>query len=276
MRFMKSADLHLDNAFPANGNWTDEQLKLAFMLYCQLPFGRLHSKNKEVVELAILIGRTPGSLAMKLVNFASLDPAITDTGRKGLSGASVRDRNIWDQFNTNWTELANECNRIRSWLQSKKGEFVAPPFEETSEFDLDDYSGETRKAMVNQRVNQNFFRRAVLASYGERCCLSGVSEKSLLVASHIIPWRADTKNRLNPCNGLCLSSLHDKAYDSLLFSLSDDCCVVLSGKLKNTPDKFLRDIFWPLQGKQIILPEKFRPNIEFIKWHREKMLENDS
>jgi hypothetical protein len=32
--------------------WTKEQLKLAFNLYCQLPFGKLHKGNKEIIELA--------------------------------------------------------------------------------------------------------------------------------------------------------------------------------------------------------------------------------
>jgi hypothetical protein len=60
--------------------WTPEQLKLAFFLYCQLPFGKLHSRNPEIVKLARIIGRTPSAVAMKLVNFASLDPAIINTG----------------------------------------------------------------------------------------------------------------------------------------------------------------------------------------------------
>ena len=48
--------------------WTRDQLKLAFHLYCQLPFGRLHARNPEVVALARLLARTPSALAMKLVN----------------------------------------------------------------------------------------------------------------------------------------------------------------------------------------------------------------
>jgi len=35
----------------------------------------------------------------------------------------------------------------------------------------------------------------------------------LLVASHIVPWRSDPGNRLNPKNGLCLSAIHDRAFD---------------------------------------------------------------
>lgn len=60
--------------------WTREQRLIAFALYCRTPFGKMHSRNPEIIKLAQLLGRTPGSLAMKLVNFASLDPAITSTG----------------------------------------------------------------------------------------------------------------------------------------------------------------------------------------------------
>ena len=86
--------------------WTDAQLKLAFYLYCQLPFGKLHSKNKIIIEMASFIGRTPNALAMKLVNFASLDPAITSTGRKGLGNASLADQKIWDSFHSDWDTIA--------------------------------------------------------------------------------------------------------------------------------------------------------------------------
>ena len=47
------------NAFAKSANWTREQLKLAFYFHCQTPFGKLHSRNPEIVELAELIGRTP-------------------------------------------------------------------------------------------------------------------------------------------------------------------------------------------------------------------------
>ena len=74
--------------------WTRDQLLVAFALYCRLPFGRLHARNPDIIEFANAIGRTPGALAMKLTNIASLDPAITSTGRRGLKGASTADRAI--------------------------------------------------------------------------------------------------------------------------------------------------------------------------------------
>ena len=261
-----------DGAFPHKGDWTSEQLKLAFAYYCQTPFGRLHSKNRDIIELAGLIGRTPSALAMKLVNFASLDPSITDTGRKGLSGASARDREIWNEFHADWERLALEAEQLRLQLLRERGVEVEGKRDIADEFTLGDYTGETRQAIVQQRIKQSFFRRAVLASYGGRCCISGVSDSRLLVASHIVPWREDKANRLNPSNGLCLSAIHDKAFDHHLFSLSDDHRVLLSSALEQTRDAFLRDVFHVIADRKIELPERFIPQPEFVRTHREAML----
>ena len=35
--------------------WTKDQRKLAFHLYCQLPFGKMHGRNPEIIELATRI-----------------------------------------------------------------------------------------------------------------------------------------------------------------------------------------------------------------------------
>lgn len=263
-------------AFSSKGNWTPEQLKLAFACYCQTPFGKLHSKNPQIIELAKLIGRTPSALAMKLVNFASLDPSITDTGRKGLGGASALDREIWDEFHADWERLAVECEQLRQHLLRERGLQGETPCEADDAFALGDYTGATRQALVQQRVKQNFFRRAVLASYRGRCCISGVSDTRLLVASHIVPWREDKANRLNPSNGLCLSAIHDKAFDQHLFALTDDHCIVLSSQLRASKDAFLQEVFWPIEDRPIELPERFRPDPALLRNHRETMLRSQA
>jgi hypothetical protein len=263
-------------AFPKRGNWTLEQLKLAFYLYCQLPFGKLHQRNPQIVELAQLIGRTPSSLAMKLVNFASLDPSIRDSGRHGLGNASALDKAVWDEFHADWERLVVECQQIRNGLTHEKGRGADLLQESNSDFSLADFTGETRRAMVEQRVKQSFFRRAVLASYRGRCCISGVSDARLLVASHIVPWRDDKANRLNPSNGLCLSAIHDKAFDNYLFSLTDDARVLLSNRLKDTKDAFLKEVFWSIEDRSIALPERFVPTTAFLRSHRERMLGSEA
>lgn len=255
--------------------WTKEQLKLAFHLYCQLPFGKLHSKNPDIVELATLIGRTPAAVAMKLVNFASLDPVITNSGRTGLNNASAMDREIWEEFHADWEGLASECSALNQQLRQEHGQSETGELDIAEQEELKDYSGETRQVLTAQRVKQNFFRRAVLSSYQERCCMSGLSEPKLLVASHIVPWARDHANRLNPSNGLCLSAVHDRAFDKGLITLSDDLRIMVSDvlKRKQVEDNFIRGIFIPLEGNQIKLPEKFQPKLEFIARHRSEVFQ---
>ena len=73
-----------------------------------------------------------------------------------------------------------------------------------------------------------------------------------------------------------MSSIHDRAFDSHLFSLTNDKRILLSEQLKKTNDEFLRQVFWPIDDRKIALPEKFCPEIAFISRHREKMLATDT
>jgi len=132
----------------------------------------------------------------------------------------------------------------------------------------EDFTGETRLVITNQRIKQNFFRRAVLSSYKGRCCMSGLSEPKLLIASHIVPWSKDKTNRLNPSNGLCLSAIHDRAFDKGLIALDDDFKVVVSKQLMQREDKFIQQVLIPLSGRKIDFPERFMPNLSFISQHR--------
>lgn len=79
----------------AGRRWTEDETRRVLALYDQIPFGQFHQQNPEVIALATEIDRTPSSIAMKLGNFASLDPAITRTGRKGLDQHTALDRKIW-------------------------------------------------------------------------------------------------------------------------------------------------------------------------------------
>lgn len=247
---------------------------LAFRFYCETPFGQLHSKNKRVIELASLIGRTPSALAMKCVNFSSLDPAIRESGRVGLSNASSLDKTIWEEFHSDWNGLVQECAVLEACVRNER-QIESQPLGDDESAEMPDFTGETRKTWVQQRVKQDFFRRAVLSGYGERCCISGVSDKRFLVASHIVAWKDDVENRLNPGNGLCLSTIHDKAFDKHLFSLADDHRIVLSRQLKETKDKFLQQVFWSLDDQSIAQPEKFAPETRFITRHRSIMLDEN-
>lgn len=209
---------------------------------------------------------------MKLVNFASLDPAITGTGRKGLEGASNLDREIWVEFHADWEGLALECERLRAQFGVPVTATEQPDEDQSAGFVLpEDFTGETRRVLAEQRIKQSFFRRAVLASYRGRCCMSGLSEPRLLIASHIVPWSKDKANRLNPSNGLCLSAIHDRAFDKGLITLSDDWKIIVSEELRRRDEPFVQSVLKPLEGLAIEIPERFVPDLAFVKRHRDEI-----
>lgn len=212
--------------------WTERELLVAFGLYCRLPFGKLHSGNTLIIRFAERIGRTPSALAMKLVNIASLDPAITSTGRKGLSGASLADKKMWEAMTSDWESFALQSEAaIREMMQNEED------IENLQATDQENYAGYDKEVMTKVRVGQNFFRRSVLSAYNYTCCISGLTIPDLLVASHIVPWRDDSSNRLNPKNGLALSALHDRAFDLGIITISEEMTVKVS-KVEHAEDDY--------------------------------------
>lgn len=253
-------------------NWTREQVLIALNLYCQLPFGKLHQSNPLIIEIAKLLGRTPGSLAMKLTNIASLDPQITGSGRKGLSGSSSVDKAVWAEFQANPDSIGYESQLLMDALV--KQDQAIDSLSSTAESDevLPNFLAENTTAKVQVRVRQSFFRKAILSSYEGRCCMTGLSDSRLLVASHIVPWAKDEKNRLNPANGLCLSSLHDKAYDRGLITVTPDFSIKISSQLKaEETSQFAKDYLIGLDGKKIAMPKKFSPQREFLDYHHREL-----
>jgi HNH endonuclease len=190
-------------------DWTRAELVVAFNLYCKIPFGRIHNRNPEIIALARQIGRTPSALSWKLANFARLDPSVRGRNRSGATHGAASEQEVWDEFHGNWNELAYESERLLVRFGAKES---LPKIEHLPR-------GSTRLSLIKARVNQGFFRSAVLASYDQCCCITGLDVPSLLNASHIVPWRVDEDNRTNPSNGLCLNALHDRAFDSGLITV---------------------------------------------------------
>jgi hypothetical protein len=253
--------------------WSHDQLLVAFALYCRIPFGRLHKGNPEIIRIAQAIGRTPSALAMKLVNIAGLDPTITSTGRRGLTNASAGDRRMWDEMHGDWERFAVESDRAlaaagaAAELGGGTGQDVESDGLGPAGRDL--HAGEERITLTSTRIGQDFFRRAVLSAYDEKCCITGLGIPNLLVASHIVPWHVDTKNRLNPRNGLALSALHDKAFDLGLITLLPDLTVRVSPKYADLDDHYFATAIRSFAGNRIATPDKFAPDPKFLAYHRD-------
>ncbi|PLK22329.1 restriction endonuclease [Porphyrobacter sp. TH134] len=257
--------------------WSEEETVLALYLYFQLPFGQLHSGNPEIQALAAAIGRTNGSVAMKLANFASLDPKITESGRKGLDGASKRDRTIYAEFGQDWSGLVSRAEQL--WAGQVERSVAAAPLlptsnqplrQERSAWKFEPWQGEsTTQAIVNQRVGQDFFRRAVLANYEETCCITGIADPRLLTASHIMPWGKDSQNRHNPANGLLLSATLDRAFDRGLITVDRARRIHVSRQLRDSRSRETRDYFQQFEKATLRPAARFDPEPAFLDWHNE-------
>lgn len=246
--------------------WTRDELILAINLYYKIPFGQMHSGNLEVQRLASLINRTPGSVAYKLVNFASLDPSLLARGIKGASNASNLDKAIWLEFYDNLEDIAFESEKLLASIEK----IPVEKLNNISESDLFQ-EGRTRQAIVKLRVNQAFFRKSVMAAYNNTCCITGIKIPSLLVSGHIIPWSIDEKNRLNPRNGIAINALHDKAFENGLITITTDYKIKISSRLKVKKDEdTYTNYFLKYDGKEIFLPSKFLPDPEFLKIHNSR------
>lgn len=251
---------------PRSPNWSRDEVILAMNLYTRLDFGQFHSRNPLIIQVADKLGRTPGALALKLSNLASLDPFHQSRGIKGMANASKLDHEVWDAFQEDWKSMGTLSEeRMDALMQtvSKKAEAVeeppTPPSVDTETI------RETR-----QRLQQQFFRRAVLTSYRHRCCITGNPIPELLTASHILPWAANEKERLNPANGLCLAKTQDAAFDRHLITLDEDYRLVVSNRIRDFySTDTLRENFARFEGQEITLPERFRPRQEFLEKHRE-------
>jgi len=249
---------------PGQRLWNKEELLLAINLYSKLEFGKMHSRNPSIIELANLINRTPGAVAFKLVNFASIDPVQQQRGIKGADHGGNLDKVVWADFHKNWDFSFEQSEELLAKIKKKK-------VEDLYNIDISDIieKGIDKKRIVKTRVNQYRFRRMVLANYNATCCITGLKQPELLIASHITLWSKYETNRLNPANGLCLNALHDKAFEAGLITINpDDYTVIISSKIKkDKTDPVIKNYFLKYEGNKILMPKKFLPDPEFLRIH---------
>ncbi|WP_110514113.1 HNH endonuclease [Herpetosiphon llansteffanensis] len=248
--------------------WQRDELILAFNLYCKIPFGKINAKNPQIVALAQLINRSPGAVSFKLSNFASLDPALKQRGIAGASHGSKADVAVWNEFYNNWEALAFESEQLLASLQP------APAEPEISLIELPIIEGLEREQLRRVRVNQHFFRKMVLAAYDQRCCITGLTISSLLNASHIVPWAHAAEQRVNPHNGLCLNTLHDRAFDRGLITITPDYRIQVAATLiKSSANSATNDLLLAYDQRQIELPARFQPDPAFLRYHNQHIFQ---
>lgn len=182
--------------------------------------------------------------------------------------------------------LATEAfaNRIVSKVSGETGgkavaQKAAALIDTTSQTDLEAHLNLTAKGgieklvAVKARVNQDVFRKIVLANYGGKCCVTGLGISAVLQASHISSWKDDVANRLNPENGLCLSATYHEAFDAHLISFDEDYRLLVSKAIKDHyTDTAAKSYFVDREGQKMSLPVKFLPSQKLLEKHRELLV----
>ena len=122
--------------------------------------------------------------------------------------------------------------------------------------------------LVIQRVGQDVFREALERYWLGKCAVTGVADRALLRASHILPWsQCESDNqRLDVFNGILLVAHLDAAFDAFLMSFDEKGLPLLSPRLSTEAAKFLDD---SLKGQAIPFADRHQG---YLQYHRMRFL----
>ncbi len=105
--------------------------------------------------------------------------------------------------------------------------------------DDDKIESTTKTMLIEARKGQGYFRQQLLKKYN-KCLITGIDDKRLLIASHVKPWRSsDNRERLSVDNGLILSALYDRLFDEGLISFNKNMHIIISDMLSDYNKKII-------------------------------------
>lgn len=127
-----------------------------------------------------------------------------------------------------------------------------------------DYQVEDQRRSVKVRGSaQQVFADRVKENYGYKCALSGITTRSFLVASHIVPWADDKTIRLDPSNGICLSVLVDKAFEKGHLIINENLNVEVNQELTGEDAELVRQLS-KYDGATLVPPKTEAPEPEYL------------
>lgn len=239
-----------------NKNWTREETLAVFDAYCQIPFKDSSSTHPLVTHYAKLLGRTPAAVHLKIGNLGSFDPDLRKVGISGLQHTSKVDEQVWKEYIIAPDKIQLEARQIVMKLTHNL----------VGNNDTQLIAQETKKDVTEEKVYQDFFRNAVFASYGNRCCVTGIGNVGLLRACQINKGEKELVFKFNPSNGLCLNALLSAAYSRYLMAVTPDGEVVISDvMIDQTSDDMTQKHLSSLRGRKIAQPSHFFPSKEGLE-----------
>lgn len=129
----------------------------------------------------------------------------------------------------------------------------------------DDYAVPDETANAKTRGSaQRAFADTVKSNYNGQCAITGISTREFLVASHIVPWSEAPEFRLDPRNGICLSTLVDRAFDAGFLQIGTDYVVRIDWT-KIVGDAVLGDALKSFDGRRLTMPERHAPHPEYLR-----------
>ena len=263
--------------------WNENETTLCLGLYYLYSSGVV-SFEEGVQSLGAIINRSRGSVGFKLGNLTNCD-----NPNKGFENGSKLDSIIFHKYAGNIDNLFLDIKRILSLdeyrncdtsillgnnpyssstpsynFQEKENLYIAGDNQTSFSYSADD-----KESMVRVREKQWAFRTSLLTNYDNTCCISGIKEPRLLIASHIVPWADDKTKRLDPANGLLLNSLLDRAFDQGLITFHPTShSLIISDKIKD--EKTLAYLS-PFDGSVLTPPRHLSatPSKENLQYHND-------
>lgn len=117
-----------------------------------------------------------------------------------------------------------------------------------------------KQNMLAVRIGQQRFRKLVLAVWHSKCAITGSTQ--FLIAGHIKPWADSTDaERIDPYNGIALSPVYDKAFDSGHITFEDD------GRIRISPLLAMNAPLLGITGREVIQGLSAN-HLPYLAYHR--------
>lgn len=242
--------------------WAEEETLFLFRVFLTEKAGSLSSNSPRIVEIAELLNRRTSSIHRKLEDIRSNEPSYIARGRKPTNCAELV-KDVWKGL---YFDYDRTRRRIEDAYTSVNGAVAAH-----EELDLEEIPpGLDIPVDATRREGQQLFRCIVAMNFEQRCCITGLATRDLLVASHIKPWvESGPEERTDPSNGLYLNRLHDGLFDRHLMTLDDDMCIEYADLVRreNSEEAF-ETFFGRYEGRRIREPSLYSVDTEFLDEHR--------
>ena len=157
--------------------------------------------------------------------------------------------------------LVNHLDKIP--IQYQPNDFLESQIQNKIEPNFIEIEYTTKVIQQTIRIGQERFRRSLLEEI-DFCPITGITDKRILTASHIKPWRVSSNNeRLDKNNGFIFSPTIDKIFDIGLITFDNHKAMIIS---KSLVLENIRSI--GIEHKKVYEKLPLENRIQYLDYHR--------